>query len=1310
MTIDTKEIAVSIKKGMVYSTRISYRYSCNHPFVLGTALFFFLLYRYLPSLFGFLVSSSPIIACTAVLLGVLLSHGKPNIPDINEEEEKEKTSEISSLKATTIANNLIVERDETFPVETHIESKMNIEETSPKDVTHGEWKVIEKSDFLDDEFIGNIDSSMEKLAGDASEEAGDHSKKDANIHDKLSDSDSDGAESSSPDASMADIIPMLDELHPLLDSELPQPVLRESKSDSEGSSHDEVSDNDDDGAVKESVEVSDSEGSSHIEVSDDDDDVAVKESEAAAQIRLHGGDENKVVVKWTADDEKNVMDLGTSELERNRRLENLIAKRRARKELERNLIDLDAGDHLPMFHIPPVSTMRRNPFDLPFDSEVAPGSAPSVLLPRRNPFDLPYDEVSNRGGNVMEGEASFRRHESFSLGASFAGEIMQERRDFSRLGPYFQTERMAFEEEIGYNFQRQFSEMSDSKVSSIPESESVSSTVAEKDYNSEPFVEKIDQNSKHDSIEEKILSSSDEDSDESEKGGSGSNIDEVHEIGRALEMELRTNSDGEHVASPVAPEDGEIFSKMEAVLQEKLSRSSSSSSSEESVKVSSIDEVRLSLEQALGGSSNGSSASVRSVAPDSDLISMDVMHEGQAKEPVYDSSPSAIEKSLSNAATLEGPLFFSGSGSGSFNSTSSASDMQVETLMNFSAETKVTTTAGSPWVVSLNLSPVEENEPSSRDPNTISETDIIHPGFLGASKEECSDSPIFEQIAQEHSSPSSLETKSSLFVSTDNEAVIKFEDKGLGNVLNLPSIPSVVVEDCKHEEEHEIMSSPVLNATVTESELSICHNQYIKETGNDDDMKSFTALNILDPVHDSMESSNFIEKEPGLLKSNSCTSLTDEERTDGVTQEDKEMKAIDEDLLSELDVVGEYHVPELITFDQEVSSEHCLSTDNPETVKADVGGDAELMIADSELHDFNAIPYEDIHVAFRQFHEAGETEKISSKDPTLEGKKSSLEGDSELLNLGTTYLEVSNAGPAGSVPFELVDDKSQLAEFEVSHSELLQGEARLDTMEVHSDLHVIDATSIEDIDSVLKPVSEESINDSTVEGREQKQAEVESAFKQISEENLENSVSSESESEANPSEMSTKEVHSELMVDDKMEEPFVANLVVDDREPILAKDNSDLPVLEANSVEDSETTFEEVSEENHETPTSPKLESQASQLETLARSELEEVPSGLHVVEAKSIEDIQSLLKPVHADEISTVSADLEHGSSEAEPTEVRFETLVYEVHSSQVIDLDTEESIDDPSSSEVTVEKKHKKNKSSKSSSSSSSSSSDSD
>ncbi|KAG6635141.1 hypothetical protein CIPAW_11G022800 [Carya illinoinensis] len=53
-------------------------------------------------------------------------------------------------------------------------------------------------------------------------------------------------------------------------------------------------------------------------------------------------DESKSAIKWTEDDQKNLMDLGTSELERNLHLENFIARRRSRKNMrlmaEKNLI------------------------------------------------------------------------------------------------------------------------------------------------------------------------------------------------------------------------------------------------------------------------------------------------------------------------------------------------------------------------------------------------------------------------------------------------------------------------------------------------------------------------------------------------------------------------------------------------------------------------------------------------------------------------------------------------------------------------------------------------------------------------------------------------------------------------------------------------------------------------------------------------------------------------------------------------------------------------------------------------------------
>ncbi|CAN8247419.1 unnamed protein product [Cochlearia groenlandica] len=134
-------------------------------------------------------------------------------------------------------------------------------------------------------------------------------------------------------------------------------------------------------------------------------------------------DVSKVVIAWTEDDQKNLMDLGTSEIERNKRLENLITRRRSRRlfllAAERSLMDMEV----------PRICIGRNYYGLDkenyeIDGLVMPGSAPSVLLPRRNPFDLPYDpleEKPNLTGDSFQQEfaesnpkdAFFCRHESF---------------------------------------------------------------------------------------------------------------------------------------------------------------------------------------------------------------------------------------------------------------------------------------------------------------------------------------------------------------------------------------------------------------------------------------------------------------------------------------------------------------------------------------------------------------------------------------------------------------------------------------------------------------------------------------------------------------------------------------------------------------------------------------------------------------------------------------------------------------------------------------------------------------------------------
>ncbi|KAK7300970.1 hypothetical protein RJT34_11824 [Clitoria ternatea] len=109
-------------------------------------------------------------------------------------------------------------------------------------------------------------------------------------------------------------------------------------------------------------------------------------------------DGNKVL-ELKEDDKKNQMDLGICEVERNKRLESLIARRRARKQLklqiENNLINMKSI--LPS-QIEPLLITRVNPFVSPkefdgFDDIEMPGSAPSVL---RSPFDIPYDPFEEK--------------------------------------------------------------------------------------------------------------------------------------------------------------------------------------------------------------------------------------------------------------------------------------------------------------------------------------------------------------------------------------------------------------------------------------------------------------------------------------------------------------------------------------------------------------------------------------------------------------------------------------------------------------------------------------------------------------------------------------------------------------------------------------------------------------------------------------------------------------------------------------------------------------------------------------------------
>lgn len=734
------EIGVQTKKFAMFSIRTSFRSVRNHPFLVGIVLFLIFLYRSFPFLFSLFLSASPVLVCTAVLLGTLLSFGQSNIPEI--EKEEKITQDVVSLRAGVAGNGtIVVERDESFVIERYADDRGgDLVDKSPEDEgsldgkvrrkidndldsldcvplidvdeNRSETRVIEEVErefvfefekkretheeelrvegvLSDEKAVENQYSLVQEVGDEILAKGFDRSLEESiNGHkedhlgsslpaggddeaDNDEDDDEDGssysgsdrAESSSPDASMADIIPMLDELHPLLDEEAPQPAHMSHDESDAASEHSHRSDD--------SVESDAESENQGDEVEEDGADDHDDDEEA------HVGKEDESAIKWTEDDQKNLMDLGTSELERNQRLENLIARRRARKSFrlmaEKNLIDLESAD-LP-FNVAPISTTRNNPFDAPYDSYESmglppiPGSAPSILLPRRNPFDLPYDsseEKPDLKGDSFEQEFlaihqkdMFRRYESFSLGPSGLGNSRQERQNI-KWKPVFMPERLASEGTSFPSFQRQSSEVSDSKLSSVPDTDSVSSLadtdekkLSEQDFSKgTELLSTIYQAS--DFLEHGSQSSEDVDSVEKEQADKrdiqhGQVKEALGEVENHHEMDLHLSETGE-AAAHVELNTSTIHLQAEQVEGEGYSCRSSLSS------LSEVDETITDVKNEDNLTSFGAGVDRIDESVISAQLSLEesefrfisgVVEDNQNRDPVYDSSPPAAKRLLS---------------------------------------------------------------------------------------------------------------------------------------------------------------------------------------------------------------------------------------------------------------------------------------------------------------------------------------------------------------------------------------------------------------------------------------------------------------------------------------------------------------------------------------------------------------------------------------------------------------------------------------------------------------------------------------
>lgn len=644
MGLKAKETIIHVRKGSVFFMRVVFRSVPDHPFICAFAFYLFVLYRYFPTLFAFVISSSPVVICAVLLLGILLIYGDTNVPE----------PEIKSTAARprTLAKNICLE-DNIVSANAHLAGKKEMESNEDHD-------------------------SSSELEGEVN---------------------------SSPDASVADIIPLPDELHPLLDSEAPETALR-SVDDSEQESDDDSIDEELDNQEEEEEE----------DAHEEKDDV------------------NEEVLKWTADDQKNLIDLGTSELERNRRLENLIAKRTARKFLsfhEKSLIDLDISDPVPNteynsqlnVQVPPIFAPRRNPFDIPFEGESntgippIPGSAPSILQPRPNPFDAPFIH-GEENQNLF-----FVRNDFFSTGASSSSNTKHDVPN-TVMKPYFVAEKKV-------SFDGVSTEKDDSIVSSEAESESTISHTEQEVHNElvEPEIRSVNHvavlGNQYDGTLEIDSQSSEEvesvdDSNEqlgTDENTNDSGINASNDT--AVEIEIRH---GEYIGHDTGDGDldeldGESYDDMSSLTSE-ADDNQSTISMQDSNK----------SEQARDNNS--------AIFPDDPVQSVSG-DDGHVPEPVYDSSPTASEK-----VTIDETLLFADKEDSTFEDSSTSSQRQPHDNEVSSEEQHHESNNENNYEATSSLSSVNENELKSREITEIKEKDIFRITIPRTNEHEHIPSPV----------------------------------------------------------------------------------------------------------------------------------------------------------------------------------------------------------------------------------------------------------------------------------------------------------------------------------------------------------------------------------------------------------------------------------------------------------------------------------------------------------------------------------------------------------------------------------------
>ncbi|MBA0622724.1 hypothetical protein Godav_008240 [Gossypium davidsonii] len=402
MIFNVKVIQNFVWKIIRFSGSCSYKFVRRYPVVAGFFIFVLFVYVCFPSYFYILMYSSPIFICTAISIRFYWKTKRPEVQMVQKKDSEGRSpADVNRSKVPSLRPQKSVRRN------------------ARKEVLQWDRNDSPDSNLLFGSGINDILSDKSNLLEENSR----------SLNEKGS-SNVEHGESSSQNEKRND--QALNDPKSLLDNETLKPHSLSGDSFGGQSGKSPVG-----GGGGGEVEKE------RLEKRKDVKEIKVREDRDKA-------------VEWTKDDEKHLMDLGLTEAERNKRLESLIAKRRARKmfkmAIEKSLMDKGI---VPHNHIAPILIVKNNILGCSnhANEEVLqmPGSAPSILLPTQNPFDLPYDpfeEKPNLTGDsfqqefmaVNQRDMLFCRHESFHHGPLFTFETTQDSIN-DPFNPYYSAEK-----------------------------------------------------------------------------------------------------------------------------------------------------------------------------------------------------------------------------------------------------------------------------------------------------------------------------------------------------------------------------------------------------------------------------------------------------------------------------------------------------------------------------------------------------------------------------------------------------------------------------------------------------------------------------------------------------------------------------------------------------------------------------------------------------------------------------------------------------------------------------------------------------